>query len=90
MRRAGLELSAFLEIHAPTGGHDPRALTAQHMQHFAADQLQRERDGLVSLGFRGRHGKPSIVTANTRLAVFHRIRILFRQALNPGTPNGSV
>ena len=84
MRRAGLELSAFLEIHAPTCGHDPRALTAQHMQQFAADQLQRERDGLVSLGFRGRHGKPSIVTANTRLAVFHRIRILFRQALESG------
>jgi hypothetical protein len=40
--------------------------------------------GLVSLGFRGRHGKPSIVTANTRLAVFHRIRILFRQALESG------
>ena len=74
MRRAGLELSAFLEIHAPGG----------HMQQFAADQLQRERDGLVSLGFRGRAGKPSIVTANTRLAVFHRTRILFRQALESG------
>jgi integrase len=84
MRRAGLELSAFLEIHAPGGGHDPRTLTAQHMEQFAADQRQRERDGLVSLGFRGRHGKPSIVTANTRLAVFHRIRILFRQALESG------
>jgi integrase len=84
MRRAGLELSAFLEIHAPGGGHDPRALTAQHMQQFAADQLHRERDKLVSLGFRGRHGKPSIVTGNTRLAVFHRIRILFRQALESG------
>jgi hypothetical protein len=84
MRRAGLELSAFLEIHAPDGGHDPTALTPQHVQQFAADQRQRERDGLVSLGFRGRHGKPSIVTANTRLAVFHRIRILFRQALESG------
>ena len=84
MRRAGLELSAFLDLHAPDGGHDPTALTAQHMQQFAADHRRRERDGLVSLGFQGRGGKPSIVTANTRLAVFHRTRILFREALESG------
>jgi integrase len=84
MRRAGLELSAFLELAAPDGGHDPRTLTAQHMQQFAADHRCRERDGLRSLGFRGRGGKPSIVTANTRLAVFHRTRILFREALESG------
>src|SRR5258706_1999786 len=84
MRRAVLELSAFLEIRAPGGGHDPAVLTAQHMHQFAADQRQRERDGLPSLGFRGRHGKPSIVTASTRQAVFHRTRRLFREALESG------
>ncbi|MDN5931740.1 MAG: site-specific integrase, partial [Pseudonocardia sp.] len=84
MRRAGLELSAFLEIHAPGGGHDPTLLTGEHMQQFAADQRQRELDGLASLGFRGRAGNPSIVTANTRQAVFHRVRILFRGALESG------
>jgi len=84
MRRAVLELSAFLELRAPGGGHDPAVLTAQHMHQFAADQRQRERDGLPSLGFRGRHGKPSIVTANTRQAVFHRTRRLFREALESG------
>ncbi|MGH3804329.1 MAG: hypothetical protein ACRDTD_30170, partial [Pseudonocardiaceae bacterium] len=84
MRRAGLELSAFLEIHAPGGGHDPTALIQQHIQQFGADQRMRERDGLPSLGFRGRGGKPSIVTANTRQAVFHRTRILFREALESG------
>jgi integrase len=84
MRRAGLELSAFLEIHAPGGGHDPLVLRQQHMQQFAADQRQREQDGLPSLGFRGRGGKPSIVTANTRQAVFHRIRRLLREALESG------
>jgi integrase len=84
MRRAGLELSAFLEIHAPGGGHDPAMLTAGHMYQFAADQRQREHDGLPSLGFRGRGGKPSIVTAHTRQAVFHRIRRLFREALESG------
>jgi integrase len=84
MRRAGLELSAFLEIRAPGGGHDPTVLTQQYMQQFAADQRQREQDGLPSLGFRGRGGKPSIVTANTRQAVFHCTRRLFREALESG------
>jgi len=84
MRRAGLELSVFLEIHAPSGGQDPTLLTQQHIEQFAADQHHRERDRLPSLGFRGRAGKPSIVTANTRQAVFHRTRILFREALESG------
>jgi integrase len=84
MRRAVLELSAFLEARAPGGGHDPAVLTAQHMHQFAADQRQRERDGLPSLGFRGRGGKPSIVTAHTRQAVFHRTRRLFREVLESG------
>ena len=83
-RRAGLELSAFLEACAPGGGHDPRVLTAGHMHKFAADQRQRELDGLASLGARGVHGKPSIVTANTRQAVFHRTRRLLRGALESG------
>jgi integrase len=84
MRRACLDLSTFLEIHAPGGGHDPAVLTQQHMQQFVADQRQRERDGLPSLGFRGRGGRPSIVTANTRQAVFHRTRRLFRDAMESG------
>jgi hypothetical protein len=29
-RRTGLELSAFLELAAPSGGHDPGMLTAGH------------------------------------------------------------
>jgi integrase len=84
MRRAGLELSTFLDLHAPAHGHDPRALTAEHMHRFVADQRQRERDRLVSLAARGIHGKPSIVTANTRQRVFHRTRRLLRGALESG------
>ena len=83
-RRAGLELSAFLEVAAAGGGHDPRALAADHMHKFVADQRQREADGLVSLGARGVHGKPSIVTASTRQAVFTRTRLLLRGALESG------
>ena len=84
MRRAGLELSAFLELCAPGGGHDPRALAAGHMHQFVADQRQRERDGLAWLAARGRAGKPSIVTASTRQAVFYRTRRLLREALESG------
>ncbi|MFH9821475.1 hypothetical protein [Streptomyces sp. NPDC017230] len=84
MRRGGLELDIFLELHAPASGHDPRALTAEHMHQFVADQRQRERDGLASLAARGPHGKPSIVTANTRQRVFHRTRRLLRGALESG------
>jgi integrase len=83
-RRAGVELSAFLEVCAPGGGHDPRVLTAGHMHQFVADQRQRELDGLPALGARGVHGKPSIVTANTRQAVFFRTRRLLRGALESG------
>ncbi len=79
-----LELSAFLELAAPSGGHDPGMLTAGHMHKFVADQRQRELDGLTSLGARGVHGKPSIVTANTRQAVFNRTRRLLRGALESG------
>jgi integrase len=84
MRRAGLELSAFLELRAPGGGHDPRALAAGHMHEFAADQRQRERDGLVSLAARGVNGRPSVVTAYTRQAVFCSTRRLLRGALESG------
>ncbi|MDQ4116516.1 MAG: site-specific integrase, partial [Actinomycetota bacterium] len=84
MRRAGLELSAFLEIHAPGGGHDPTLLTREHMQQFVADQRQRERDGLASLGARDRTGKPSIVTASSRHLAFLYTRILLRGALESG------
>ena len=79
-----MELSALLEVCSPGGGHDPRVLTAGHMDQFVADQRQRELDGLPALGARGAHGKPSIVTTNTRQAVFFRTRRLLRGALESG------
>jgi hypothetical protein len=44
----------------------------------------------ASLAARGRAGKPSIVTASTRQAVFYRTRRLLREALSPGMPAGSA
>ncbi|WP_406515023.1 site-specific integrase [Streptomyces sp. NBC_00873] len=83
-RRACTELSAFLEIQAPGGGHDPRLLRPHHVHDFAADQRLRELDGLPSLGVKGLHGKPSIVTAYTRQMVFTRTRRILLEALESG------
>ncbi len=85
LRRACTELSAFLEIDAPGGGHDPAVLRAEHAQRFAAGQRRRERDGLPSLAMKGLDGSPSTVTANTRSWVFSGARKLLRDALDDGT-----
>ena len=63
-----MELSAFLEIDAPDGGHDPRALRAEHAQRFLADQRNRHRHGLKSLGMVRAGGQPSLVTDGTSRA----------------------
>ncbi|MGH3125414.1 MAG: hypothetical protein ACRDND_30910, partial [Streptosporangiaceae bacterium] len=70
MQRACLELSTFMELRAPGGGHDPRELTAEHMHQFTADLRQREHDGLPSLVPGQCGGRPLTVTATIRLAVF--------------------
>ncbi|MFJ9846063.1 FAD-dependent oxidoreductase [Kitasatospora sp. NPDC101155] len=49
-RRSCVELSAYLEAQAPGGGHDPRALTEEHMTAFVADQRHRALHGLPALG----------------------------------------
>jgi integrase len=84
IRRASLELSVFLELRAPGGGHDPRTLAAGHMHAFVADQRQRQRDGLASLAARGVQGKPSAVTAGTLGIVFSCTRRLLRGTLESG------
>jgi len=66
------------------GGHDPAALTAAHIQRFAADQRHREREGLASLVMRRAGGEPSIVTTTTRAITFNHARKLLRWALDSG------
>ena len=36
IRRAAIELGAFLEIDAPGGGHNPTVLDGEHMGRFVA------------------------------------------------------
>jgi integrase len=84
LRRAAVELGAFLEIEAPGDGHDPAVLREEHAQRFVADQRHREREGLPSLAIKKPDGTASIVTTVTRSVVFNAIRKLMRDALDTG------
>ncbi|WP_323373597.1 tyrosine-type recombinase/integrase [Plantactinospora alkalitolerans] len=84
LRRACVELGAFLAVDALGGGHDPTVLRGEHMGRFVADQRRRERDGLPSLGITKAGGKPSTVTATTRGLVFNGVRTVMRDALDSG------
>ncbi|WP_236669846.1 tyrosine-type recombinase/integrase [Streptomyces antimycoticus] len=85
IRRACTGLSAFLEVDAVGGGHDPAALRVEHMHRFIADQRHREQNNLPSLVMKGLEGKPSTVTQVTRTDVFNGVRKLLRDALENGT-----
>jgi len=84
LRRATTELSGFLEVEAPGGGHDPAALRVEHAQRFVADQNHRARHGLPSLVMKTTDGAASTVTANTRCVVANGVRKLLRDALESG------
>ena len=84
LRRAVIELSAFLELEAPGGGHDPTVLRLEHAHRFIADQRYRDRHGLSSLVMKKTDGTPSKVTAHTRRLVTNGVRKLLRDALENG------
>lgn len=86
-RRGCIELSAFLEAHAPDGGHDPTLLTASHMVDFIADQRHRAQHGLQSLGLRqvGRKLTTAVVTQGVVCDVFNGARRLLRDSMESGT-----
>jgi hypothetical protein len=84
-RRGCLELSAFLEVQAPGGGHDPAQLTVDQMIDFVADQRHRAERGLNSLALHSRHaGGPTPATKTTITAVFNGSRRILRDALECG------
>jgi integrase len=80
LRRAALELSAFLEADAPAGGHKPALLREEHMQRFVADQRQRALNALPALGVRLKGG-PTTVTETTRRFTFNYARMILRPLL---------
>src|SRR6185369_9348838 len=84
IRRAAIELSAFLELDALEGGHDPSVLDGEHLRRFVADQRRRERDGLPSLAIKQPGGKTSVVTTVTRSIVFNALHKMLRDAMDTG------
>lgn len=82
LRRGAIELSAFLGLNSPRGGHDPDLLTREDAQAFVSDQRRREREGLPSLGLTRKDGAPSPVTTTTRRLVFNACRKLFLWTLS--------
>lgn len=87
-RRGCAELSAFLEVKAPQGGHDPTLLTKEHMIDFVVDQRHRAERRMKFLGIRGRgrpgHFTPATATKNAVAIVFNGARTVLRFARETG------
>jgi integrase len=83
-RRGCTELSAFLEVHAPGGGHDPTLLTKDHAVDFIADQRHRAKHSLPALGTyaRGSSTKLAIVTDHTAGQTLNGLRRVLRDAMD--------
>jgi integrase len=84
MRRAIVQLSAFLRLEAPAGGEDPTLLRQEHMVRFVADVRHRERDGLPALGLVLPDGTAPVLTATTRRYTLNGVRKLLRGTLENG------
>ncbi|MBP2400754.1 hypothetical protein [Streptomyces syringium] len=86
-RRGCIELSAYLEAHAPAGGHDPTLLTKEHAVDFVADLRHRAQHGLPSLGLfaQGSHRtRPASVTQRMAGQNFNGVRQVLRTAMDAG------
>ncbi|MFD0226603.1 tyrosine-type recombinase/integrase [Streptomyces hirsutus] len=87
LRRGCSELSAFLEVRAPDGGHDPRLLDGTHMVDFVKDQRHRLANGLLPLaGALRRRGELEDAPVSKTLlsTVFNGTRRVLRAALENG------
>ncbi|WP_370357326.1 tyrosine-type recombinase/integrase [Catenulispora sp. MAP12-49] len=85
-RQACIELSAFLEAHAPGGGHDPSQLAKKHAVDFVADQRHRAEHGLRSLGIHQTRStpQPATVTKYMVMRTFSGARHVLRATLDTG------
>lgn len=85
-RRGCAELSAFLEVRAPGGGHDPRLLEGRHMIDFVADQRYRAQHGQQPLAASRRRGgrENDPVSKGMVIGFFNGIRRTLRTALETG------
>lgn len=86
-RRAVIALSAFLEIDAPAGGHDPTLLAAEHAQRYVADQRHRAQHQLPSLGLHRKDRQPSVLSDTSCRLGFNHLRAVIYRAFERGTTN---
>ncbi|WP_434597153.1 tyrosine-type recombinase/integrase [Streptomyces sp. A5-4] len=85
VRRGAAELSAFLEIQGPEGGHDPRLLEGRHMVDFVADQRHRAKHGIRPLAASRRRGQDNDpVTPGMVAGYFDGVRRILHKALMDG------
>ncbi|MEU1034478.1 site-specific integrase [Streptomyces mirabilis] len=88
LRRACVEISAYLEAEAPGGGHDPTVLTQDHMLSFVADQWHRAEHGLKPLGVHHRTDRGVAHAADVNklqvARVFDGMRTVLRDAMDAG------
>lgn len=87
MRRGCAELSAFLEVRASGGGHDPHLLEGRHMVDFVIDCRHRAQNGLPPLAAsrrRGGYDQNDPVTAGMVSGFFDGVRRPLRKALETG------
>ncbi|WP_327669551.1 MULTISPECIES: tyrosine-type recombinase/integrase [unclassified Streptomyces] len=87
-RRGCVELSAFLEAHAPGSGHNPGLLRKEHMLDFIADQRRRAAQGLQPLGvhYKVQQTKagPVAVTGAQVATVLSSVRTVLRNGMDAG------
>jgi integrase len=85
-RKGCVELGAFLQAHAPGGGHDPTLLQAEHIERYVAEVRRRERLKLptLTLPSRGDVAKATITPA-LRQTLFNGARVVLRAALENGS-----
>lgn len=81
-RRGCIELSAHLQDQAPAGGHDPAALTAEHMLDFVADQRHRVQHELPPRG--SNIPNPGPLTRYMMGRIFDSARSVLREAMEIG------
>ena len=81
-----MELGAFLQAHAPGGGHDPNLLQAEHVERYVAEVRRRERLKLptLTLPSRGDVAKATTTPA-LRQTLFNGARVVLRAALENGS-----
>ncbi|MET8700912.1 site-specific integrase [Kitasatospora sp. NPDC004723] len=84
-RKGCLELGAFLQAHAPDGGHDPSELTAEHAERYVAEIRRKERMKLPARVLSSRdHTSKVVVTPALRRTLFNGARQVLRSALETG------